>query len=368
MEKKEFGMKITKQKVTDLNLCYAIGQLNSDGERSFIVATEKEGDCQRFDLDGHYIETIWSEPGGVMTLLQVPHGNGSFIATHKFYSPNNSAEAYLVHAIPVNEKGEPVQNLKEEHSWKIVRLCDMPFVHRFGILKSEEKSYIIACTLKSDHEYKEDWTHPGKILICELPEDLYAFDADQNKPLEFSVLKDGLTKNHGFSICEYKGREICLVATENGLFRVTPPSSNSDWQVEQLTDLPSSDVRMIDIDGDGNLEYMVFAPFHGEDFYIYRETETGLEIIYQHEEKIPFLHALWAGDLAGKACFIAGHRKGERDLYIVTWDADKKEFIFTQVDHDFGPTNVDVYQHDGADFIIATNRETSEVALYKVSE
>lgn len=359
-------MQVNKQKIADLNLCYAIGQLEVDGERSFVVATEKEGECQRFDLQGNYLETVWTQPGGVMTILQVPNSNGSFLATHKFYSPNNSAEAYLVHAIPVDEQGRKVKNLQEKHTWKIVRLCDMPFVHRFGILKTDQKSYLIACTLKSGHEYKDDWTHPGKVLIAELPENLDEYDADKDKALNFSVLQDGLTKNHGFSICEYQGKQICLIATDNGLFRITPPYGETDWQVEQLTDLPSSDVRMIDIDGDGNMEYMVFAPFHGEDFYIYRETEKGLEIVYQHPQKMPFLHALWAGELAGQPAFIAGNRRDGRDLYMITWNQEKQDFEFRQVDHDYGPTNVDVYHYENDDYIIATNRETNEVALYKV--
>ncbi len=360
-------MKVDKKVIAELNLCYAIGLLNSGGQRSFVVATEKEGECQRFDLEGNYLETVWTEPGGIMTMIQVPGGNGAFLATHKFYSPNNSAEAYLVQAVPVDATGKPVKDLTEDHTWRVIRLCDMPFVHRFGIIKSGEKSYIIACTLKSDHEYKEDWRFPGKVLVCELPDNLLDYDADQGKPLEFTVIKEGLTRNHGFTITNYKGLQVCFIATENGIFRITPPEKDrADWQIDRILDMASSDLRIIDLDQDGRLEYLVFAPFHGENLYIYRETDKGLERIYDHEPKLPFLHALWAGELSGKPCFLAGNRREDQDLYLVTWDKEKGGIVFETVDKGRGPTNVDVYSNQGEDYIISANRETNEVALYKI--
>ncbi|NLJ94598.1 MAG: hypothetical protein GX326_03800 [Clostridiaceae bacterium] len=361
-------MNVEKKSIAELNLCYAIGQIKSGDEHSFVVATEKEGECQRFDLEGNYLETVWTEPGGVMTLLQVPNSNGAFLSTHKFYSPNNSKEALLVLATPVNSDGEPVETLAEEHTWLVTELAEIPFLHRFDILSRNGKYYIIACALKSDHEYRDDWTHPGKILVAELPENLLDYDLNQGKPLPFTVIKDGLTKNHGYTKQIYNGVETSLVGTENGVFRVTPPANdNDDWQVDRIIDMPTSDVRVIDIDGDGMLEYMTFAPFHGEDLYVFKEVDGKLEQIYHHDEPMPFLHALWAGELNGVPTFLVGNRHGDRDLFAMRYDNEKEEFFFIQIDHDCGPTNVDVYQYEGHDYIIATNREINEVALYKLS-
>ncbi len=358
---------VEKKSIAELNLCYAIGLLKSGADRSFVVATEKEGECQRFDLDGNFLETVWTEPGGVMTMIQVPNGNGAFLATHKFYSPNNSADARLVLATPVDSEGEPVKDLTEDHSWKVTELCELPFVHRFDILTRNGKSYIIACTLKSDHEFKEDWNHPGKINVCELPDDLSQYDLNQGKPLEFEIIKDGLTRNHGYTRHVYQGVETSLIAADDGIFRVTPPENQADgWKVEQLLDMASSDVRACDIDGDGKLEYMVFAPFHGKNLYVFKEEEDGWREIYHHAEELPFLHALWGGELGGLPTFIVGNRQGERDLYAMNWNADQEDFVLTRLDHDCGPTNVDVYRYQDNDYIIATNREISEVALYKV--
>jgi len=131
--------------------------------------------------------------------------------------------------------------------------------------------------------------------------------------------------------------------------------------------MASSDVRAYDIDGDGKLEYMVFAPFHGKDLYVFREESDGWQEIYHHDTELPFLHSLWAGELGGIPTFLVGHRQGDRDLYAMTWDQTEEKFVLNQLDHDCGPTNVDVYQYGDNDYIIATNREINEVALYKVN-
>jgi hypothetical protein len=359
---------VQKKSIAELKLCYAIGQINSGSDRSFVVATEKLGECQRYDLEGNYLETIWTEPGGVMTLLQVPDSNGEFLSTHKFFSPNDSAEACLILATPVDPEGNPVKDLTEDHTWKITELAKIPFLHRFDILTRNGKSYIIACALKSDHEFRDDWNHPGTISVCELPSDLSLYDANQGKPLEFKVIKEGLTKNHGYCRQVYNGVETSLVAAEQGIYRVTPPADDTDdWRVEQLIDMASSDVRAYDIDGDGKLEYMVFAPFHGKDLYVFREEADGWQEIYHHDAELPFLHSLWAGELGGIPTFLVGNRQGDRDLYAMTWDQAEEKFVLQQLDHDCGPTNVDVYHHEGNDYIIATNREINEVALYKVN-
>ena len=59
-----------------------------------------------------------------------------------------------------------------ESGWSVRTAAKLPFVHRFDIITRDGISYVIACTLKSGHEYKEDWRSPGKVYVCRLPENI----------------------------------------------------------------------------------------------------------------------------------------------------------------------------------------------------
>lgn len=360
-------MQIQKKVIANLPKCYAICQLDVDGQRSFLVATEKLGDCQRFTLDGEYLETIWSEPGGIMTMVQIPQGNGAFLSTQRFFSPNDSKEAKLVLAEPVDAGGAAVKNLEEPHTWRIRVLTELPFLHRFDILSVGARRYLIACCLKSGHDYKEDWTHPGRVYVTELPEDLGPYGADN--PLPLTVLREGLTKNHGYGRCVMPdGGPGSLIAAENGIFRIAPPRvAGGEWSVEQLTSEPASDCTEIDFDGNGLKEILVFAPFHGEVLTILKPGAAGYETVYRHAEPLEFLHAIWSGELLGEPTAVIGYRRGRRELLAVRYDKAKGDYALEVIDSDRGPTNVSVFEYGGAPVVIATNRETDEVALYTLS-
>ena len=341
-----------KKVIARLEKCYSIAPLEYQGKQHILVAAEKHDRCILFDDLGNEKATVWEEPGGVMTMVQVPETDGQFLATHKFYSPNDSKEAKIVIATPDGEG-----------KWNIRTLVDLPFVHRFDILKSGETHYLIACTLKSGHEFKDDWSNPGKIYVAELPKDLSEFDDDHQLKLE--VLKDGMLKNHGYCKIHMDGREASLVCSENGVFRCCPPEiRGGQWTVEQLLDTPASDATMIDLDGDGKEELIVISPFHGDEITICREGENGYETVYRYPEKAEFLHAIWSCSINGKPATFLGHRKGARRLMVFTWDEEKGDFTFRTLDDDCGPANVYGYHADGKDILIAANREINEIAMY----
>ena len=54
-------MNVEKKSIAELNLCYAIGQIKSGDEHSFLL--QLKGECQRFDLE-EIISDSLDEPGG----------------------------------------------------------------------------------------------------------------------------------------------------------------------------------------------------------------------------------------------------------------------------------------------------------------
>lgn len=341
-----------KRVLAELEKCYSIAPLWYQGEPHILVAAEKTDRCILFDAKGNEKATVWDGPGGVMSMVQVPGTNGKFLATHKFYSPNDSKEAKIVIASP-NRRNE----------WTTRTLVELPFVHRFDILQSNGRNYLIACTLKSGHEYKDDWMSPGKVYAAFLPEDLSEFN--EGHQLELHVVKDGMLKNHGYYRIRENNKESALVCSENGVFRFYPPEEAGDkWAVEQLLDTPASDAVLADLDEDGEKELIVLSPFHGEDIDIYKKVDTRYEHFYKYPEKAEFLHAIWSGRLEGRPTVVIGHRKGDRKLIAFYWNQEKCNYETEVLDEGCGAANVYGYSENGKDILIAANREINEIAMY----
>ena len=353
-EKRGMSVKATKINTHGLEKCYAVAPLRYKSRDHILVAAEKQNKCLLFDLDGHLEDTVWEGPGGTMSMVQVPGSDGVFLATHEFYSPNDSKRARIVLSAP-----------KAEGGWEVRTLVSLPFVHRFDILTAGDRHYLIACTLKSGHEYKDDWSVPGKIWAAELPEDLS--EVDEEHPLPLICIKDGLLKNHGYCrICDENG-EWALVSADNGIFRVVPPAlAGSRWRVELLTAEAASDAVYVDFDGDGEKELLAITPFHGDTVKIYKNRGGGCRPVYTCAAPLEFAHGIWGGTALGLPLAFIGHRKGNRDLLAFYYDTKAGMYTSQVLDHDVGPANVLCYEMDGQCRLVAANRETDEIAFYQI--
>ncbi len=349
-------MKIEKKVISNLTKCYSIAPLHYQGKDHILVAAEKVDKCLLFDTEGNQEDVVWEEPGGVMTMVQVPGSDGQFLATHKFYSPNDSKEAKIVKVTPI-EKG----------NWEVKTLVDLPFVHRFDILERNGVRYLIACALKSDHEYKDDWRFPGKVFAAVLPEDLSAFDEDHQ--LELKVIKEGMLKNHGYYRVEDDGVQTGVISCDGGVFQFVPPAqADGEWEIRTLITDAASDAVLVDFDGDGEKELAVIAPFHGDKVRFYKKKDGAFEMVYEFGESRDFLHSIFGGSLCGKPAFVTGHRKAEKDLMAFTYNKEKETYEMEYIDRDCGSANVYHYVKDGKDMLVSTNREIDEVALYTITE
>lgn len=343
-------MKVEKKVIYNLNKCYSMAKLRFKGQDCFLTAAEKQDPCYLFSAEGALLDTVWEGPGGVMTMEQIPGSDGAFLATHEFYSPNDSAKARIIIASPA------------ENGWEIRTLCDVPFVHRFGILHRNGVNYLIVCCLKSGHEYKDDWRFPGATYGAVLPENLSAFNKDNQ--LELTLLMDNMLKNHGYSKYTEDGVDTAVVACDTGVYQFIPPEvPGGTWEIRQLISDPSSDAVLMDFDGDGELELGNITPFHGDTLRIYKKNSGGAyETVWEYPEKCPFLHATWTAELFGKPTWFVGNRQGERLSMAVTWDDGYKAEIF---DKGAGAANAMMLDETR---LAMTNRETNEIAIYKFSE
>ncbi len=354
-------MKIEKKVISNLNKCYAMSELTCEGRHCFLVAAEKHDPCYLFSEDGECLETVWTEPGGVMTMTPVPGTDGQFLATHKFYSPNDSAEAKIV-----------IVTRRGKDDWEVRTLCEAPFVHRFGILRRAGVNYLLVCCLKSGHEYKNDWRFPGACYGAELPEDLSSF-GDGNL-LELELLADDLLRNHGYSKTTWGGHEAAVVGCEQGSLLFEPPCvRGGDWTITNLLPVPSSDAVLVDFDGDGKPELGLISPFHGNSLTIWHLDEFGNYVpqwkFPAPEKDTEMLHGTWADTVLGKPAWIVGWRKGTRDSILITWDAEAGDYHYDYIDRAAGMANgLHFVNAKGRDVIVATNREIDEVALYTLTE
>lgn len=351
-------MKVKKTVLAKLNKCYAIAPLFYEGKRRFVVAAEKADPCCLFDQDGALKDTLWTGPGGVMTMVQVPGTDGQLLSTAKFYSPDESTEAELVVVTP-----------QGGGRWDMRRLTPIPHVHRFDILGRGGVNWLLVCTVKSGQDRPEgDWSYPGKVYAAILPEDLSAFD--ESHPLSLHVVQDGLHRNHGYTRCIHDGVPAGLISADEGVFRMTPPDTpEGRWQIERLLDAPVSDALLLDLDGDGLEELCTLSPFHGERVAIWHESGGGYVPVWTLAEDAPFSHAICGGIIAGVPTFVTGHRAGKKNLLAIRYDRAAGDYAVTLLDEGRGPANVMHFVNDaGADLLIAANRETDEVALYEITE
>ena len=343
-------MRIEKRFLTEMNRCYSASSIVVDGQTRILLATEGEGPCLAWSgTDYSAVETVWDGPGGTMSMVPIPGSNGEFLAVQKFFKMFQWEEAKVVHVRPLATGGYAVRDILQ-----------LPYIHRFDLLTVGERHYFIGCTLATTKDSKDDWSNPGKIWVGEF---------NSSGPLEVRVLKDGLSKNHGYSRLTRGGHMTALVTCEQGAFEVTPPQSpGADWTVRQFMDWPISDISAIDIDGDGELEFATIEPFHGSYFRVYKQIDGKFQKVFEHPEVSEFYHVVVGATLAGVPVFIGGCRRGKQQLFYVHASRSAPlELRAEVIEEGVGPSNVYVLHETGRDIIVAANREKAEAALYFVT-
>lgn len=342
---------VRKKKIAELAKCYCIAGFHDAAGEHILVASEKDYPCHMFSLSGELEETLWEAPGGVMSMVQVPGVQDCLLATRKFYSPNDSKAAYIA---AIYREGE---------GWKEHILCTLPHVHRFDIIPVGDTLYLFAATLLSRRDIKDDWSFPGKVYAGPLPRDPRA------GKVALEVVQEDLLMNHGYTSRMIDGQAIPVIASANGIFAYTPARQENGqvcWESRKLLADPASEVRFMDLDGDGQEEMVTLSPFHGDTLRVYRETEQGWALAYEYEEKIPFAHALCPLRRFGRLGAVVGHRKEAQRLLYLYWQDGI--YRVDTLDTGAGSANALAFIRDGKEILISANREINEVAMYWFEE
>lgn len=338
-------MQVSKEIIGRLEKCYIAAPFNN----GFLVASEKQFPCYRFDGEGRFTETVWEQPGGAMSLVQVPGMDDCFLATHRFYSPNDSKQASIVLCKKVN------------NAWNIKTLALLPHVHRIDVFENNGVLYLFACTLMEKRDVRDDWSFPGKVFAGHLTDGCLEIGNAEIPKLE--IICDGMLKNHGYCRLVSNGRQSGVVSCDSGAYIFMPPDTgNGKWTIDRIIADPISDIAFADIDADGEQEAVAFLGFHGDYLCVYKKIGGIYKKIYDYPEKLEFLHAICPASHNGKNYVFVGNRKG--DMNIIAIGADSERITAQILDSGAGAANFMFSRINRKDRLIAANRETDQIVMY----
>jgi hypothetical protein len=349
-------MPFTKKHLCDLPACYAAGQIELDGRPQLLLAPDGRGPSYLFDCHSLAGRIIREGPGGTMSMVALPDGRAGFLAVQRFFPGFQAQDAEIVWVCPENGR------------WTDKHRVKLPYLHRFDILVRNGIHYLVACTLCSEKKSQEDWSSPGCIYGAELP-------LDFNQTVELQLIASGLTRQHGFWKVQKPGYSTALSACDQGVFEIQPPiNRGQSWSVAQILARPVSDIALCDIDQDGVDELATIEPFHGNDFKIYRQTESCFSPIYQYPgghaagqpDVFSFGHVVWGGQLRNENVFIGGCRAGRRELFVLRWR--NGGICEETIETGGGPANIAVINGREHDLLLVANHEIGEGALFIVTD
>lgn len=342
-------MKIVKKHLDDIYRCYCASSIHFEGQDHILLASEDPNvACNMYEGENfEQKSTVWTQPGGCMSIVPFPDREKEFLAVQEFYLKVSPSLSKIVWAKYEND------------TWTFKDLVHLPYLHRFGIFHVQGVNYLIAATIATTKKDKNDWSVPGRIYVGKLPQ-------DPNEEVQLEILVDGLYRNHGFYQTKDHGRDVAYFGSDQGIVKVSAPNYvGGQFQVELIMEGQIGEVAVLDIDGDGEDEIMTIEAFHGDTIQLYKKNEGKYQKVWQYDHEIDFAHALVAGQLAGKKAFVCGVRRKDCELFMVTYE--KGAYQVTQIDQG-GPANIAIVNQKDRDIIVAANHSANEGAIYFVEK
>ena len=345
-------MNCKKTVLAELQKPYAVRAVEIEGRSRFFAASEeRHGECLLFEPPDYQPELVWDAPGGCMSIAGLGTGSGSFLAIQNFFPVFASEDAAIVHVERTTDAAS---------DWRVQRIIDLPFVHRFEVFQHRGIWYLIAATLCAKKDFQDDWSHPGSVHVATVP-------ADPKGPWPLTTVLNGVSKNHGMHLTRIKGQTAVLICGEQGLFALYPPDGfEGYWHNEKLLDHEISDVYCSDLDGDGQNELVTIEPFHGNKLAIYKRQGNNYREVYAMT--LDFGHVVWAGTILDRPGIIAGNRGGDKDLFLMTpRSAGSLDMEKTVLDSGVGAAQIAVVNLAKRTLVFSANHGIDEVALYEIT-
>jgi hypothetical protein len=343
-------MTFEKTVIHHLNVPYAIGTLGSGPESSVVCATEDHGPAVRVPPPYRHAEAFLPGPGGCMALVSDPERRGEMYAIMGCF-PGYRFQGAGIYWTRVRQEGESTA----------VRVLDLPFAHRIGIVRRGSSRYLLAASLAADKKDAPDWTRPGGVYAARL-------DGNADTPLRLDPVLTGMHRNHGFLLAELEGAPVLLIGAAEGVIAIDLASTHTGWPSRQVLAQETSEVAVFDVDGDGVDELITIEPFHGNTLRAYRRSGKSWSPFWDAE--LDYGHGVLAGMFDAQRSIFVSNRGGSRDLLLFQFADGSGRPTRIVVDDGAGAANMLVIGHGtraGRDRLFAANQAAGEIAMYMAS-
>lgn len=337
---------IQKQVILEIKNVYTANAF-VDGGRTFVGAgSETEPVVILYDMVSGKAESLNDCPGGMMSLIPVPGQPRNLVSVMGLFPPFLGKDAGLF------------SHQKKGDSWETSRAMDLPFAHRCEFLPASEKNILIAASVSKFKENPADWSNPGE---------LYAIKIGGEGPGSWrtEIIDSSIFRNHGMGRYQVDGEEVLCVSGVEGVFSIKLLADGS-LGLDPLFKKEVSELSFIDLDGDGQSELITIEPFHGSVLNMYKRVNGDWKLKFS--SPLSFGHGLSAGFFNGAPVVLAGNRGDSMNLEMFTINNFNQGFVDKHViEEGAGPTQTQVFSHEGRDFLLSANQKKNEVALYSGS-
>ncbi len=345
-------MVISRRSLIHLEMPYAARVVRIAGVDRVLFSTEGYGPVFLASPPDWKPVRICNGPGGVMAFSRAVGTADAVFAIMGCFPGFKFHGAGIYRLAPGKGLSEP---------WNQERVLDLPFAHRLEVLRCGGTDLLVAASLAETKDSPQDWSRPGSVYACRISADA----AGQKWALK-PVFGD-LFRNHGFLVIGEDSDPRVLVSGTEGIFQLDVAlESGSPWKSDTWLPREVSELALIDLDADGQEEMVTIEGFHGDFLKLYKRQGRQWNEIHSHG--ITSGHGLWAGRIGGLPAFLCGSRAGDKALRLFLSRREGRisldEII---VDEEVAPANVAVVASGAEELIFTTNKQTNEVAVYRLT-